>query len=184
MALFDMLSFFSRLSRKKADMLGQLAAINKALAVIEFRLDGTIIKANQNFLDLMGYTLPEIKGQHHRIFVTPEERDTPEYAQFWQKLGRGKFDQRLYRRVTKSGAVVWIQATYNPIMDAMGRPFKIVKYARDVTQQQLQAADFSGQITAINKVRAVIEFDVDGTILHANENFLRAVGYSLAEIVG
>lgn len=184
MALIDMLSFFSRLSKKKADMLGQLAAINKAVAVIEFRLDGTIIKANKNFLDLMGYTLDEIKGQHHRIFVAPEERDAPEYAQFWQKLGRGEFDQRLYRRITKSGNEVWIQATYNPIMDAMGRPFKIVKYARDVTQQQLQAADLSGQITAINKVRAVIEFDVDGTILHANDNFLRAVGYSLQEIVG
>ncbi|MFT2526085.1 hypothetical protein ACMWQA_26935, partial [Escherichia coli] len=82
--------------------------------------------------------------------------------------------------ITKSGHEVWIQATYNPIIDALGRPFKIVKYARDVTQQQLQAADFSGQITAINNVRAVIEFDVDGNILHANNNFLRAVGYSLS----
>ncbi|MCP3657478.1 MAG: PAS domain S-box protein [Herbaspirillum sp.] len=165
-------------------MLGQLAAINKALAVIEFTLDGKIIKANKNFLDLMGYTLEEIKGQHHRIFVAEEERNAPAYAQFWQKLGRGEYDQRLYRRITKSGHEVWIQATYNPIIDALGRPFKIVKYARDVTQQQLQAADFSGQITAINKVRAVIEFDVDGNILHANNNFLRAVGYSLSEIVG
>ncbi|MBN9357373.1 MAG: PAS domain-containing methyl-accepting chemotaxis protein [Herbaspirillum huttiense] len=165
-------------------MLGQLAAINKALAVIEFTLDGKIIKANKNFLDLMGYTLEEIKGQHHRIFVAEEERNAPAYAQFWQKLGRGEYDQRLYRRITKSGHEVWIQATYNPIIDALGRPFKIVKYARDVTQQQLQAADFSGQITAINKVRAVIEFDVNGNILHANNNFLRAVGYSLSEIVG
>ncbi|WP_310796370.1 methyl-accepting chemotaxis protein [Herbaspirillum huttiense] len=184
MAFFDSLSFFSRLSKRKADMLGQLAAIDKALAVIEFTLDGKIIKANKNFLDLMGYTLEEIKGQHHRIFVAEEERNAPAYAQFWQKLGRGEYDQRLYRRITKSGHEVWIQATYNPIIDAMGRPFKIVKYARDVTQQQLQAADFSGQITAINKVRAVIEFDVNGNILHANNNFLRAVGYSLSEIVG
>lgn len=184
MAFFDSLSFLSRLSKRKADMLGQLAAINKALAVIEFTLDGKIIKANKNFLDLMGYTLEEIKGQHHRIFVAEEERNAPAYAQFWQKLGRGEYDQRLYRRITKSGHEVWIQATYNPIIDALGRPFKIVKYARDVTQQQLQAADFSGQITAINKVRAVIEFDVDGNILHANNNFLRAVGYSLSEIVG
>ncbi|WP_276321802.1 PAS domain-containing methyl-accepting chemotaxis protein [Herbaspirillum huttiense] len=184
MAFFDSLSFFSRLSKRKADMLGQLAAIDKALAVIEFTLDGKIIKANKNFLDLMGYTLEEIKGQHHRIFVAEEERNAPAYAQFWQKLGRGEYDQRLYRRITKSGHEVWIQATYNPIIDAIGRPFKIVKYARDVTQQQLQAADFSGQITAINKVRAVIEFDVNGNILHANNNFLRAVGYSLSEIVG
>jgi len=184
MAFFDSLSFLSRLSKRKADMLGQLAAINKALAVIEFTLDGKVIKANKNFLDLMGYTLEEIKGQHHRIFVAEEERNAPAYAQFWQKLGRGEYDQRLYRRITKSGHEVWIQATYNPIIDALGRPFKIVKYARDVTQQQLQAADFSGQITAINKVRAVIEFDVNGNILHANNNFLRAVGYSLSEIVG
>jgi len=184
MAFFDSLSFLSRFSKRKADMLGQLAAINKALAVIEFTLDGKIIKANKNFLDLMGYTLEEIKGQHHRIFVAEEERNAPAYAQFWQKLGRGEYDQRLYRRITKSGHEVWIQATYNPIIDALGRPFEIVKYARDVTQQQLQAADFSGQITAINKVRAVIEFDVNGNILHANNNFLRAVGYSLSEIVG
>jgi methyl-accepting chemotaxis protein len=184
MAFFDSLSFFSRLSKRKADMLGQLAAIDKALAVIEFTLDGKIIKANKNFLDLMGYTLEEIKGRHHRIFVAEEERNAPAYAQFWQKLGRGEYDQRLYRRIAKSGHEVWIQATYNPIIDAIGRPFKIVKYARDVTQQQLQAADFSGQITAINKVRAVIEFDVNGNILHANNNFLRAVGYSLSEIVG
>ena len=184
MALLDSLSFFSRYRRKKADMLGQLAAIDKAVAVIEFTLDGKIIKANKNFLDLMGYSLAEIKGQHHRIFVDEQERNAPAYAQFWQKLGRGQFDQRLYRRITKSGAEVWIQATYNPIMDAWGRPFKIVKYARDVTQQQMQLADFSGQITAINKVRAVIQFDVEGNILHANDNFLRAVGYSLAEIQG
>ncbi|MEQ0777840.1 PAS domain-containing methyl-accepting chemotaxis protein [Paraburkholderia tropica] len=184
MAFLDSLSFLSRLSKKKADMLGQLAAIDKALAVIEFTLDGRVIKANKNFLDLMGYSLAEIKGQHHCIFVSEEERSKPEYAKFWQKLSRGEFDQHIYRRVTKSGAEVWIQATYNPIIDAWGRPFKIVKYARDVTQQQLQAADFSGQITAINKVRAVIQFDLMGNILHANDNFLQAVGYSLGEIQG
>lgn len=184
MTFLDSFRFLSRLSKKKADTLGQLAAIDKALAVIEFSLDGKIIKANKNFLDLMGYSLVEIKGQHHRIFVAEEERNAPAYSRFWEKLARGEFEQSLYRRITKSGAEVWIQGTYNPIMDAWGRPFKIVKYARDVTQQQLQVADFSGQIKAINKVRAVIQFDIAGNILHANDNFLQAVGYSLAEIQG
>jgi methyl-accepting chemotaxis protein len=184
MNLIKSIFSWSRLGRKKADMLGQLAAINKALAVIEFELDGTIIKANENFLDLMGYSLDEVKGKHHSIFVAPEEKESPEYRQFWSKLGKGEFDQRLYRRLAKNGAEVWIQASYNPIMDGLGRPFKIVKYARDVTQQQLQAADFAGQIAAINKARAVIEFDIEGNILKANENFLKAVGYSLSEIRG
>jgi methyl-accepting chemotaxis protein len=184
MNLIKSLFSWSRLSKRRADMLGQMAAINKALAVIEFELDGTIIKANENFLGLMGYSFDEVKGKHHRMFVPPEESASPEYVQFWKKLGKGEFDQRLYRRMTKSGADVWIQASYTPIMDALGRPFKIVKYARDVTQQQRQAADFAGQIAAINRARAVIEFDTGGNILHANENFLKAVGYSISEIKG
>jgi methyl-accepting chemotaxis protein len=167
-----------------SDLRGQVDAINKAQAVIEFSLDGKILHANDNFLNTLGYSLAEIKGQHHSMFVEPDYRATTEYRLFWEKLGRGEFDAGEYRRIGKGGKEIWIQASYNPIMDMSGKPFKVVKYATDITQSKLQAADFSGQLNAISKAQAVIEFSLDGKILHANDNFLNTLGYSLAEIKG
>lgn len=109
----------------------QLHAINKAQAVIEFNLDGTIHSANPNFLRVMGYSLAEIRGQHHRLFTEPAFAESPAYQAFWAKLGRGEYDESQYRRLAKGGREVWLQATYNPIPDANGRPVKIVKYATD-----------------------------------------------------
>jgi methyl-accepting chemotaxis protein len=162
----------------------QLAAIDRSQAMIVFALDGTILHANENFLGTVGYTLAEIKGQHHQIFVDPVYRQSAEYRMFWEKLGRGEYDAGQYRRIGKGGKEIWIQASYNPIIDQAGKAFKVVKYATDITEQVIRNADFSGQISAINKAQAVIEFAVDGTILQANENFLGAIGYSLAEIKG
>jgi PAS domain S-box-containing protein len=122
-----------------ADLKGQIAAIQRALAVIEFSLDGTILTANDNFLNAMGYRLDEIRGKHHSLFVTAQERTSESYRQFWQKLGRGQFDQGQYPRTAKDGHTVWIQASYNPIFDADGRAYKVVKYATDVTAQVLLA---------------------------------------------
>ena len=119
----------------EADMEGQLAAIDKAQAVIEFSLDGKILNANANFLSVVGYTLEEIRGQHHSLFVDPAQRGSPEYRMFWEKLGRGDYDAGQYKRIGKGGREVWIQASYNPIMDMNGKPFKVVKYATDVTEQ-------------------------------------------------
>ena len=167
-----------------ADYGGQLAAISKALAVIEFSLDGTVLNANQNFLDAVGYSLSELRGQHHGIFVDPAYRQSVEYRNFWEKLARGEYDSGQYRRLARGGREIWLQASYNPIMDISGKPFKVVKYATDITAQKLQAADFDGQISAISKTQAVIEFSLDGHILSANENFLKAVGYSLDEVRG
>ena len=167
-----------------ADMKGQLSAINKAQAVIEFSLDGKILNANENFLNTLGYSLAEIQGQHHGMFVDAAYRASLEYRHFWDKLGRGEFDAGEYKRIGKGGKEVWIQASYNPIMDMNGKPFKVVKYATDITAAKLQAADFSGQLSAINKAQAVIEFSLDGKILNANDNFLNTLGYSLAEIKG
>lgn len=167
-----------------ADVDGQLAAISKAQAVIEFNLDGTIINANANFLATVGYSLEEIRGQHHSLFVESQERESYEYKAFWEQLARGEYDAGEYKRIGKDGKEIWIQASYNPIFDMNGRPFKVVKYATDITATKLQAADYSGQINAIGKSQAVIEFNLDGTILSANENFLAAVGYSLEEIEG
>jgi methyl-accepting chemotaxis protein len=162
----------------------EIEAIGKSQAVIEFQLDGTIITANDNFLHVLGYTLDEIKGRHHRMFVDAAEASSPAYAQFWADLGRGQFQSGEYRRVGKTGKEVWIQASYNPIYDASGKPNKVIKFATDVTEQKLINSDYAGQIAAIGKSQAVIEFQMDGTIVKANNNFLRVMGYSLDEIKG
>jgi len=163
---------------------GMIAAIGKAQAVIEFSLGGVILDANENFLGALGYTLDEIRGQHHSMFVAPAERGSPEYRAFWEKLGRGEYDAGQYKRIGKGGREVWIQASYNPILDGAGKPFKVVKYATDITAQKLATANFEGQIAAINKAQAVIEFSTDGVILDANENFLKTLGYALSEVKG
>lgn len=160
------------------------AAINRSQAVIEFNPDGTILTANGNFLEAVGYTLEEIQGQHHRIFVEPDYARSPEYRRFWDKLAAGNFDSGQYKRLGKGGKEIWIQASYNPILDDSGKTVKVIKYAADVTAQKLDSANFAGQMEAINKVQAVIEFNMDGTIITANQNFLNTVGYSLKEIQG
>lgn len=167
-----------------ANAAGQLAAISKSQAVIEFNMDGTIITANDNFLQALGYTLDEIKGKHHGMFADESYRNSAAYREFWNKLNRGEFDAGEYKRFGKGGREIWIQASYNPILDMSGRPFKVVKFATDVTAQKLAAADVAGQLAAISKSQAVIEFNMDGTIITANDNFLQTVGYTLDEIKG
>jgi methyl-accepting chemotaxis protein len=169
---------------QSADYEGQLAAIGMSQAVIEFSLDGKILNANENFLKTLGYALDEVKGQHHSMFVDPDYRQSTEYRLFWEKLGRGEYDSNQYKRIAKGGREIWIQASYNPIRDLNGKPFKVVKYATDITQQKLQSADYEGQLAAISKAQAVIEFGLDGKILTANENFLKVLGYTLDEIKG
>ena len=163
---------------------GKISAIGRAQAVIEFNLDGTIITANENFLATVGYGLDEIQGKHHSMFVAPSERDSAAYREFWAKLGRGEFQSAEYKRFGKGGKEVWILASYNPILDDAGKPFKVVKFASDVTAEKLKAANYAGQIEAIGKSQAVIEFSMDGNVLTANQNFLDALGYSLSEIQG
>jgi methyl-accepting chemotaxis protein len=161
-----------------------MAAISKSQAVVEFELDGTIITANENFFNTMGYALDEIRGQHHRIFVEPEYAASNEYQEFWARLNRGEYVSGEYRRVGKNGKDVWIQGAYNPILDLDGKPFKVVKYAIDVTEQKRATAENAGQMAAISKSQAMIEFQLNGTIVTANENFLTTMGYSLDEIRG
>jgi methyl-accepting chemotaxis protein len=163
---------------------GKIAAINRAQAVIEFNMEGTIVTANENFQKATGYSLEEIRGKHHSMFVVPADRDSAAYREFWARLNRGEFDAGEYKRLGKGGKEIWILATYNPILDEAGKPFKVVKFATDVSAQKLKAADNDGQIEAIGKSQAVIEFNMDGTIRTANENFLAATGYSLHEIQG
>ncbi|WP_407523831.1 methyl-accepting chemotaxis protein [Methylobacterium oryzisoli] len=167
-----------------ADLNGQVAAINKSQAVIHFAMDGTILDVNDNFLRTVGYDREEVVGQHHALFVDPEEARGWDYASFWQKLNKGQHQTAEFRRYGKDGREIWLQASYNPILDLNGKPFKVVKYATDVTADKLRNADHAGQISAINQSQAVIHFAMDGTILDANDNFLDAMGYRLAEIQG
>jgi methyl-accepting chemotaxis protein len=169
---------------KNQDYSGQVAAIGKSQAVIEFKLDGTIVDANDNFLSGMGYRLEEIQGKHHSTFVEPAYAAGNEYRQFWADLKAGKFQSGQYKRLTKAGKEIWIQASYNPIFDKNGKAFKVVKYATDITAAKIKNADYEGQLAAISKAQAVIEFNLDGTIITANENFLGVMGYKLDEVKG
>ncbi len=174
---------FSERQQLSANFEGQVAAINKTQAVIEFELDGTIITANDNFLDAMGYSLDEIQGKHHSIFVTTEFRQSAEYRTFWEQLNRGKHQAGEFNRIGKGGREVRLLASYTPIL-IDGQPVKVVKFATDITEQTLRNADFEGQIAAINRTQAVIEFNMDGTIITANDSFLSAIGYTLGECEG
>lgn len=169
---------------KEADTHGQITALNRAQAVIEFELDGTIIHANENFLSVMGYTLDEIKGKHHKMFLADTDSATKAYKDFWEELGKGNFKSGEFKRISRNGQTVWINATYNPIFDPTGKPIKVVKYATDVTAAKIKNADFEGQMEAIKKAQAVIEFNLDGTIITANGNFTTTLGYTLEEIQG
>ena len=181
------IKFATDITAKKIENLenaGQIAAIGQSQAAITFNLDGTIITANENFLKAVGYSLKEVVGRHHKMFVDPAQRESATYREFWASLNRGEFQAAEYKRIGKGGKEVWILATYNPIVDEHGKPFKIIKFATDITEQKLKASDLGGQIAAIDKSQAVIEFRMDGTILRANQNFLTALGYSLDEING
>ncbi len=155
-------------------------AMDKSMAVIEFNLDGIIQHANENFLKTLGYSLTEIVGKHHRIFCDNEYSNSLEYKKFWDALRSGEFSSGEYRRIRKDGHDVWISATYNPIINEKGEITKVIKFASDISSQKLKDAE----LDALSKTQAVINFEIDGTILGANENFLSALGYSHSEIVG
>lgn len=162
----------------------KIAASSRAQAVIEFKLDGTIVTANENFCKALGYSLAEIQGKHHSLFVAEADRNGAAYREFWAKLNRGEYQAGEFKRIGKGGREVWILASYNPLLDESGKPYGVVKFATDVTAEKLKTADIAGQIAAIDKAQAVIEFNMDGTVITANANFLGALGYSLAEIKG
>ncbi len=169
---------------KNADYAGQISAIGKVMGVITFDLKGNITEVNDNFAAVTGYKREEIVGQHHSMFVDAVQKTSQEYKQFWQNLGSGKADEGQYKRIGKGGKEIWLQASYNPIFDAAGKPFKVVKYATDITAEKLKNADFSGQIDAIGKVMGVITFDLNGKITDVNDNFAAVTGYSKKDIIG
>ncbi len=172
----------ARLKSIAAD--GKLEAISDSQAMIEFDLKGNIISANKNFLKTTGYELSEIVGQHHSMFTSDEVKRSVEYQEFWRKLGEGQRQSGEFKRVAKGQRQIWIKGSYSPLFDIDNKPFRVVKYALDITEEKLRMAEFSGQIAAISASQAVIEFAMDGTILRANDNFLKTMGYTSTEIVG
>ncbi|MEQ8404326.1 MAG: PAS domain-containing methyl-accepting chemotaxis protein [Oceanicaulis sp.] len=161
-----------------------LEALERSQAVIEFTPQGDILRANENFLAALGYELSEIIGRHHSMFVPEQDRDSEAYAAFWADLSRGAFKSAEFRRVTKQGRSIFIQATYNPVLNRKGEVVKVVKFATDITEDAVRRRDLESQIEAVSRANAMIEFKPDGTILSANANFLDAMGYELAEITG
>ncbi|MFS8055963.1 PAS domain-containing methyl-accepting chemotaxis protein [Rhizobium sp. BR 317] len=166
-----------------SDAKAVLAAMNKSQAIIEFDMTGKVLTANNNFCGALGYQASEIIGQHHRLFVDPAEASSADYREFWARLNRGEFDQRQYKRIGKGGKEVWIEASYNPIFRG-GKPYKVVKFATDITAQKLKSAEDAGKLDALSRAQAVIEFTPNGEVLTANQNFLWALGYQLSEIQG
>ena len=177
----------SSVQRTKASRNDQSAvyeALDRAHAIIEFDLDGTILNANDNFLSIFGYEWDEIAGKHHRMFCDPEFAESAAYPEFWKRLGRGDFEAADFKRLGKGGREIWLSATYSPVFDDAGKPVRVVKFARDITDEKLRLAEFEGKIRAIERAQAVIEFAPDGTVLTANENFLKIFGYRLDEVMG
>jgi len=161
-----------------------LRSLDKSQAIIEFNTEGFILNANQNFLNLMSYSLHEIKGLHHKIFIDENEIKSESYKRFWDDLKNGTIKSSEFKRLDKNRKAVWIEASYNPVYSLTGKVSKIIKFATDITQKKVQSADSQGQLISINRSHAIISFSVDGIILDANENFLKVFEYNLEEIKG
>lgn len=168
-----------------------LKAIHRVQAVIEFKLDGTVLVANDNFLSALGYRLEEIEGRHHSMFCEPSYASSNAYKDFWSKLNRGEYEAGQFLRIAKGGKEVWIQASYNPVFDDAGKLVKVVKFATDITNEKIKELEqqktndnFSGIMNAISKTQAVIEFNLDGIVQTANDNFLNTLGYRMEDIKG
>ena len=161
-----------------------LAALDRSQAIVEFSPEGVVLSANENFLGLVGYRREELIGRRHAMLVDPAEQQGEAYRDFWARLGGGAFEAGAFRRFARGGREIWVQASYTPVLDRKGAVSKIVKLATDITERKRRAIDCESQVAAFHRSQAVIEFETDGTILTANENFLATMGYRLDEIVG
>lgn len=170
--------------KSAADLVAVYRALDRAQAIVEFELDGTVITANRNFLDLFGYELEEIVGKPHAIFCQPAYASSEEYRQFWQRLRSGDYFCQEFKRLAKDGSEIWLRASYNPVFDEQGNPVKVVKFATDITMDKRRSAEFDGIINAIDRSQAVCEFDVQGYITDANSRFLSLFGYDKSEVIG
>jgi len=168
----------------KSDASMIVDALNRSLGMIEFDPEGKILAANENFCRALGYEAKDVVGQHHKMFLSPEEVRSPAYSAFWSKLASGEFDAGEYRRLGKNGREVWIEASYNPVFNSQKKVVKVIKVATDITAKKLEAAEFRGKMIALDRVQGVIEFTPAGIVITANKIFLDVLGYSLEEIKG
>ncbi|PWF44043.1 methyl-accepting chemotaxis protein [Massilia glaciei] len=171
-------------TRRHADFSGKMAAIDRVQAIIEFDLQGKVLAANDIFLGIFGYGSDDVIGQRHAMFCEPEYSRSHEYQAFWRDLGAGEFHSGEFRRIARDGSMRWIQASYNPIFDADGKPYKVVKFATDITSSKQRNSEIKGKLDAIGRSQAVIEYDLQGNILVANNHFLRTLGYTANEVIG
>lgn len=172
------------LKKKNSELQAKLDAINHSMAVIEFTPEGIIQKANKNFLNAVGYSEHEIIGKHHKIFCIPEYANSADYTSFWQRLNRGEHFSGEFERVDKQGNVLWLEATYNPVYNDAGQLEKVIKFASDITAKADKSQEQENMMNAISRSMAVIEFDMSGRVLTANDNFLSTTGYRLDQIQG
>ncbi len=163
---------------------GLTQALERSMAVIEFDLDGVILRANDNFLRLTGYRADVLIGQHHRRLCPPAVVQSRDYGDFWARLKRGEHVSGAFQRLDAQGRTLWLEASYNPVPDGDGKIARVVKYALDVTEQVERDSEAQSKLKALDRAMARIEFDLDGRILTANDNFLATLGYSLKELQG
>lgn len=187
------MSFFSKRKEPQGPSEAQLLdiksrnvldSIKASVAFIEFEPNGTIIEANDNFLAAVGYQLSEIQGKHHKIFCESAYTNSSEYRDFWRKLSSGQALVDRFLRVTKTGSLIWLEASYNPVKDDDDNIISIVKIATDVTEHVNKADIQNGILQALDRSTAIISFELNGTVIDANENFTQTVGYSLSQIQG
>ena len=177
----------SELAARTAELAGfqgLVGALERSMAVVEFDLEGRVLRANDNFLAAMGYRADQLSGKAHRDFCSASLTRSKEYSDFWAQLRAGKFVSGTFQRINGHGQNVWLEASYNPVLNEQGQVFKVVKYALDVTAKVGKEAETRGRLTALDRAMAVIEFDLDGNILLANDNFLHAMGYGMGELKG
>ncbi len=157
-------------------------ALDRSLAIVEFDRKGHVLSVNQNFLKLFGYSIDELLGAHHRVFCDEAYVNSDEYKQFWERLNQGQHFSGKFRRVSKAGQPIWLEATYNPVFNSAGTLQKIVKYASDITERVMLENENQSVINALNHSMAVIQFDLQGKILSANKNFCSIMGYAEGEL--
>lgn len=182
--IFGMLVDITASRSAQLELASLRESIDRSQAVVEFDMQGRLLQANPNFLALMGYSSEEIVGQHHRMFCLSDYAHSLDYAYFWERLRRGEFVSGEFLRIGQGGRDVWIQASYNPILDPEGQPVKVVKFAYDITAQKLLNAEAVSKTSAMSRSQAVIEFDMEGRVVAANDKFLRTMGYTAKEVMG
>lgn len=183
-SLQELVSTQEEMKKNQMELSGQMTAINTTLATAEFDMQGTILNANDIFLDMFEYSIYEIRQKHHSIFVDTAEVDKSRYKKFWLELQEGLSQTEEFKRIKKDGTEIWLNASYTPVKNVAGQPYKVIELAVDITEQKQLSMDFKGELEAINKTNAVIEFDVEGYIIDANSIFLHLMGYRLNEIKG